>query len=250
MITPTVTIIPTLELLVPGSTMIKFILALNKGETGLNYSISLTYTAISIAVGILLAETVLKFTVPGLSSLLSVQRYSGAFHQLHPDFIFQDDKIRKRKLLPKGCLSYIVLIAHSANGFRTDYVNRNRDLYLQIVGSRETIARSSVQCNTTTPVWEEAFIVPLLNTPSGKLNFSVELKDRSNLRFDRRIGTLFCTADTINEIFSVDGITIFAMNSLNDMKIFRGRYSLSGVKYGSLDLSFSFHYLVAVKKDA
>jgi hypothetical protein len=70
-----------------------YLLLLCAGETGLNYSISLTYTAISIAVGILLAETVLKFTVPGLSSLLSVQRYSGAFHQLHPDFIFQDDKV-------------------------------------------------------------------------------------------------------------------------------------------------------------
>eukprot|EP00122_Pirum_gemmata_P013196 Pgem_evm1s12284 len=122
--TPMATIIPTVELLVPGSTMVKMLLSLSSGGNSNSYAAAFTFTSISIGIGFLVGDAVMKSVFPCIGRVLDTPRYSGSFNNFNPNDICDDldglnpviksdtSVIMQSKIIPDQVTAYIVLVVH------------------------------------------------------------------------------------------------------------------------------------------
>eukprot|EP01134_Creolimax_fragrantissima_P000002 CFRG0002T1 len=225
MLNPTVLILPTIELLVPGSSVVRQMYLTLVGNSGEAFSQNYVYGALCIALGLLFGEAILSSMN---FSLFEVPKFRGAVNNVGKDTL--NDPEYMKCLLPdelgySGCL----ILLHKGYDLMAADRNGLSDPYVSIQNSQGVkIGRTRIVFGNLEPRWDEAFMIHVPRDPNAEFVFKV--KDYNLLTKSKMLGKLkfsFRTGTTQDFNESVPDGNVGIMRAISNMskisRTFSGR---------------------------
>ncbi|KNC83186.1 hypothetical protein SARC_04553 [Sphaeroforma arctica JP610] len=194
MLVPAVLMVPTIELLVPGSSVVRQMYLTLLGDPGEASQQNYVYYALCITFGILLGEAIL--TVFN-QSVFSVPKFRGALNSV-PDNTL-NDPLYMRTLMPdqlgySGCLM-MVHKAHRVTQFKDKKLVADPYVVIEKEDG-ELVGRTRTVYDGDEAHWDEAFIMHI--PPEEKSSYQIKVMGHQALKNDIVIGSLdvdFCIND-------------------------------------------------------
>eukprot|EP00122_Pirum_gemmata_P007391 Pgem_evm1s6783 len=259
--TPMAAILPSIELLVPGAVIIQFVLGFDSSSSvasdvaNANTSFFI-FPAIAIAMGFLVGEAILATIVPGIGGVLRPRVFTGPLNHWNPLEVFHADNVVQS--LPAGCHDYITIVAHRGINLIAADINGKSDPYIRInvcsdfeapFRSSTTIARSTIQHKTLNPIWEEAFVIPIMYDSNGDMKCKIRILDHDHLSNDDDLGHLNLQFDGLNfNLIVSDQEKEHSLSFTEGMrKTYSKCFKLRDVKRGEFECTISYHHVEKVE---
>eukprot|EP01134_Creolimax_fragrantissima_P005678 CFRG5678T1 len=184
-------IVPTITLLVPGSSVVRQMYLTLVGNSSEASTQNYVFTALCIAMGLLVGEAMLA-TVN--FSIFEVPQFRGSINNVDDDTMENPEYMKA--LLPgtsemSGCL----ILIHKAKNLLASDLNGLSDPYISLHdGDSKKIARTRIMYNSLEPKWDEAFMI---HVPSDKTStFTFKVKDYNLLTRPTPLGQLDFTFES------------------------------------------------------
>ncbi|KNC82014.1 hypothetical protein, variant [Sphaeroforma arctica JP610] len=178
---PVCLLVPTIELVVPGSSIVKQLIAMMVQPNSENSSpAGYIVTSMAIAMAILIGDAFLHILRVG--GVFKVPIYKGPINNVHEDVLFDPDYIAMQ--LPedgKGGDMFVMVMIREAQKLPEPPIEEDIwNPFVDCMQNGKTVARSSTKIETLHPVWDEAFILPMDNSGNGQ---EFEMRVRNYTRF-------------------------------------------------------------------